>query len=318
MKVAQRLLLVSALGFIPAAAQAADLLRAIPHDYVRVCAVHGPGFFYIPGSQTCIRIGGRARFEYVLSNTFARNADPSSFRALARIVLDARTQTEWGLLRADIRVEFTRDSGTNWFGSGNGARAGTKFSFVGPAGTFPTFSGADTVGNRLRTGLSIPNAFVQWGGLTAGRVQSFFDFYAGNDTWFGIADSKVLTQALAYTYTFGSGFSATLSIEDPKERQLNPIAGSAPIEAGGILEPSRFPGPGSPFSNHSPRPSCLRAALVTFSESPFRIWSACCVLIRAGARRSCRAPITASAQTAPWSSVCSHRRSTEFRVAASC
>ena len=86
----------------------------------------------------------------------------------------------------------------------------------------------------MQTGVGLTTAFVQWGGLTAGRLQSFFDFYADNDTWFGITDSDVTTQALAYTYTFGNGFSATLSIEDPKERQKYPIAGLAPVGSGGI------------------------------------------------------------------------------------
>src|SRR6202030_727157 len=112
-------------------------------------------------------------------------------------------------------------------GSGSGARGGTKFGFGGGAGgvagAFPGFSGVDTAGNQLQTGVGISAAFVQWGGLTAGRIQSFFDFYADNDTWFGIADSDIVTQALAYTYTFGNGFSATLSVEDPKERQRYPV-----------------------------------------------------------------------------------------------
>ena len=123
-------------------------------------------------------------------------------------------------------------------GSGSGARGGTKFGYLGggntPAPSFPNFSGADTIGNRVQTGVGLTTAFVQWGGLTAGRLQSFFDFYADNDTWFGITDSDVTTQALAYTYTFGNGFSATLSIEDPKERQKYPIAGLAPVGSGGI------------------------------------------------------------------------------------
>jgi len=47
-------------------AMAADLpvRKAAPVEYVRVCSVHGAGFFYIPGSDTCIKIGGRVRAEY--------------------------------------------------------------------------------------------------------------------------------------------------------------------------------------------------------------------------------------------------------------
>jgi hypothetical protein len=60
---------------------------------------------------------------------------------------------------------------------------------------------------------------VQWamlgGALTAGRAQSFFDFYANDLNWTSIAGSDHKTQLFAYTASFGSGFSATLSVEDP-------------------------------------------------------------------------------------------------------
>jgi hypothetical protein len=236
MKLAKSLLLGSAAGLVAAAGvQAADLptRKAAPVDYVRICAVHGVGFFYIPGTDTCIRISGRARFEYVLDQQYSRGGDPSAFFASGRLGVDARTSTDWGLLRAYFRVEWSKRTG-GYFPSGTGQRAGTAINLQTAAGGFPNFSGQDTAGVRSQEGLSISTAFVQWGGLTAGRIQSFFDFYADNDTWFGITDSDVTTQALAYTYTFGSGFSATLSIEDPKERQKYPVAGIAPVGAGGI------------------------------------------------------------------------------------
>jgi len=40
-------------------AQAADLpVKARAVEYVRVCSLYGAGFFYIPGTDTCIKIGG--------------------------------------------------------------------------------------------------------------------------------------------------------------------------------------------------------------------------------------------------------------------
>src|SRR5581483_2088262 len=114
-------------------------------------------------------------------------------------------------------------------------------------GGFPNFS-VVAVSLKKKTGVFLDSAFVQWGGLTTGRIQSFFDFYADNDSWHGLADSDVVTQALAYTYTFGNGFSATLSIEDPKERQFFPVAGLAPVGAGGINPSVATP----PFTNVYP------------------------------------------------------------------
>ena len=243
MKLVKSLLLGSAAGLVAAAgAQAADLptRKAAPVDYVRICAVHGPGFFYIPGSDTCIRLSGRARFEYFLGQNYNKGVDKSSFGATGRFAIDARTQTDYGLLRAYTRVDFSRGTGNNYFGSGSGLRRGTAFSYGSATpGGFSSFSGVDPNHNVLETSVNISAAFVQFGGLTAGRIQSFFDFYADNDTWFGTTDSDTLTQALAYTYTFGSGFSATLSIEDPAERQKNPIAGIGPVTSGAI-NPSAF------------------------------------------------------------------------------
>ena len=51
-----------------AAAQAADLpaKRVVPVEYVRICDAYGAGFFFIPGTQTCLKIGGRVRADYSL------------------------------------------------------------------------------------------------------------------------------------------------------------------------------------------------------------------------------------------------------------
>ena len=55
------------------AAHAADLpiRKGVPVEYVRVCGAYGAGFFYIPGTDTCLRISGRARFEggYMTAST---------------------------------------------------------------------------------------------------------------------------------------------------------------------------------------------------------------------------------------------------------
>ena len=45
-------------------AQAADLpVKAKAVEYVKVCSLYGAGFYYIPGTDTCIRIGGYVRAE---------------------------------------------------------------------------------------------------------------------------------------------------------------------------------------------------------------------------------------------------------------
>ena len=133
-------------------------------------------------------------------------------------------------------------------------RQGTGISYgggVNPGSGFPNYSGVNsfsaTSGVQLQSSVNVAQAFVQWGGLTAGRVQSFFDFYADNYNYHGMNDSNVTTQALAYTYTFGNGFSATLSIEDGIERR-NVVASVGTVDAGNIF-PSVFTGPA--FANYA-------------------------------------------------------------------
>lgn len=57
------LLLSSAAALVAAGgAQAADLSIAEPVEYVRVCDAFGVGYWYIPGTDTCIKIGGSVEF----------------------------------------------------------------------------------------------------------------------------------------------------------------------------------------------------------------------------------------------------------------
>ena len=37
--------------------------QAAPIEYVRICDAYGAGFFYIPGTETCLRVGGLALAE---------------------------------------------------------------------------------------------------------------------------------------------------------------------------------------------------------------------------------------------------------------
>ena len=198
---------VSALGMATAAfavatsAGAADLpsRKAAPVEYVRVCSAYGAGFFYIPGTDTCLRVGGRVRAEYTVGSRFGNSQDSYGTRARGRLNVDARTATAYGTLRTFFRYELTNSS--NFY---NGALDGNQ-GIIAP-GTART--------SQTSTASNLDLAFIQFGPITAGRAQSFFDFYA-NDFGFSTirtADSRL--NLLAYTATFGSGFSATISLED--------------------------------------------------------------------------------------------------------
>jgi len=216
MKLVKSLLLGSAAGLMAVAgAQAADLpvRKAAPVvDYVRVCSAYGAGFFFIPGTETCLRVSGRVRAEYVVGETYRRNAESTfNWRARGQVNLDARTQTAYGTLRTFIRYELTRN-------------VGSFYGNLAPA-------------NGVTVDLN--KAFIQFAGITAGRATSFFDFYAGAIIWgssfHGSDTYGVDPVVLAYTASFGSGISATIALEDPTARR-------APATVAGA--PGLFAGPG--------------------------------------------------------------------------
>jgi len=201
MKMVKSLLLGSAAGLVAVAgAQAADLpVKAKPVEYVKICSIYGAGFFYIPGTDTCIKIGGWVRAEYAFGTgnsaveanqgSLGRNnrIDSDEYRMRARWTtsLDVRTQTEYGTLRAYTRAGFQTTT-------------------------------TESTQGRIYT----ERGFIQFAGFTFGKSQSYFDFfggafcygcgYAGNSSQTGAAG----TLLAAYTATFGNGFTATISLED--------------------------------------------------------------------------------------------------------
>src|ERR1700751_94797 len=65
MTMIKRLILGSAASVLAmGGAQAADLpVKAKAVEYVRICSLYGAGFFYIPGTDTCIKLGGYLRVD---------------------------------------------------------------------------------------------------------------------------------------------------------------------------------------------------------------------------------------------------------------
>jgi hypothetical protein len=208
MKLVKSLLLGTVAGLAAVAgAQAADLpsKKAAPVEYVRVCSTYGAGFFYIPGTETCLRVGGRVRADYLFNTPLTRASDSVGFRARGRLNIDTRTATAYGLLRAYIRYEITRSSATP-FGATQAAGA---------------------------TSAQVAQAFVQFGGLTAGRVTSFFsngDLPTGHMGTLRFDDAPDVN-LLAYTFSFGNGFSASVSIEDGLDRRQTGFIAGGPFAA---------------------------------------------------------------------------------------
>ena len=184
-------------------AQAADQpVKAQAVDYVKVCNLYGAGFYYIPGTDTCIKIGGFVRAQYYYNTVqgfpqspalaFSRATDRYGTFARGALSADVRSQTEYGTLRSYMRY------GQNWQTTGN-ATGGA------PGGYFE-------------------RAYIQFAGFTFGRAASHFDFYDGGHYTFmplGLDSSVSWTNGIniaAYTAHFGNGWSASISAEDNGQR----------------------------------------------------------------------------------------------------
>ena len=199
MKRVGSLLLGSAAGMLAlsGAAQAADLpLKAKPVEYVRVCSIYGAGFYYVPGTDTCIKVGGYARLDIGINAAGShvpyvtgpggrnlRDRDVYMTRVRGVATWDARTHTEYGTLRAYIHGGMELNSYDSNY-------RGTLFFY---------------------------RAFIQFAGLTVGKTRSFFSFYSNAlnfTTLEGGSQSDGGQNVLGYTAQFAGGFSASIALED--------------------------------------------------------------------------------------------------------
>ncbi|HEU4987932.1 MAG TPA: porin [Rhizobiaceae bacterium] len=207
MKVARALALPLGALVMSGPAFAADAIvipEPEPMEYVRVCDVYGAGFFYIPGTETCLKISGYVR--YVIGGTsddgdagttpnwYGFDPDHYTKQVRARVNFDARSETEWGTLRSYIRVQGDYENG----GPGKG-------------GSFGVSADPDV-------GLDL--AFLQLGGFAAGYMQSAWggtfnggDSNDGTHSDDGLDYGDQYRQAVQYNFGSGEGLFATISLE---------------------------------------------------------------------------------------------------------
>jgi len=201
MKMVKSLILGTAVAFAASAgAQAADMpVKAKPVSYVKICPQYGPGFYYIPGTDVCLKVGGLVFAEVGFhangaitnlshgANGWDHADNSMAWRSRGYLSLDARTATAYGTLRAYILGGFQQVSGT------------------GPAGA---------AAFAVNTGSFIQYAFIQFAGFTAGTANSFFDFGSNYLTLSVASNPWNWTNVFAYTANLGNGLSATIGIED--------------------------------------------------------------------------------------------------------
>lgn len=240
MKLIRRLLLNSLASLVAVGgAQAADLpVKARAVEYVKVCSLYGAGFYFIPDSGTCIKLGGYLRvdaalatnssFNNAINGTAGANNRLSNYytaRSREEFNVDTRTATEYGVVRTYFDTTFTWTTG-NYVGTG-GATGATGYSgtlALNAAGTGLVGSSGGAV-NGTDGGISggsfgVYHAFIQFAGFTIGRTVSPFDapwtHFPGN-TFDGLTGGGgTVTGVNQFTYTadFGQGVTAAVSAQD--------------------------------------------------------------------------------------------------------
>ncbi len=198
----RNLLLGSAAALVSVnAAHAADAIviaEPEPVEYVRVCDAYGAGFFYIPGTETCLKFSGFVWYQ-IATESYDGDGDSVDYQTYggyddsegwikgvrARLEVDARSDTEWGTLRAMMRIQ------------------------------------ADTGGSNSDAQYVMDNAYIQLGGLRMGYTESVFNDSIGagvasygSHSWGSLSYGYHKTQQISYSVGSQEGFAATISLED--------------------------------------------------------------------------------------------------------
>ena len=233
MKLVKSLMLGSAAGLVVmSGAQAADLpVKAKAVEYVKICSLYGAGFYYIPGTDTCIKLGGYLRAEIVgnSNNDYggsyngqggANNRFTNGFtwRARQDLSVDTRTATEYGVVRtfSEFTLSWTDDSFAIPAGE---TRGNTLYSSI--AGTAGANSNNASSGNVAGGTLGVYYAYIQFAGFTIGKAISEFstnwqNYPANNfDGLVGGGGAVTGVNQFTYTWQLGNGVSAAFSIQDP-------------------------------------------------------------------------------------------------------
>lgn len=161
-----------------------------PVEYVRVCDAYGKGYFYIPGTETCMRLSGSVRTDFIgggnidATTEAELNQKRKTYSASSRLTLvfQAASETEMGTLRSYARIFSSWGDGQN--------KAGARLSA----------------------------AYIELGGFRVGLDDTIFNSWTGgygnvlNDDSIAPAGTT-RTNFISYTFNGDTGFSAIIGVE---------------------------------------------------------------------------------------------------------
>jgi hypothetical protein len=199
------------------AADAVVVAEPEPAEYVKICDVYGAGYFYIPGTETCLKIGGYMRYDIGvgdisgmksidkkdLFDTGNTNINDTYYKnARFDLQLDVRSETEYGTLQGVAELRFNYGTNSNGISL---AGLNVPQSVIG----FPISDSAYS--------WDLNQSYIKLGGLVIGKRDSLFTTwtnYVGNiiqDTLIGYGPFG--TNQIAYEFDSGP-FSAAISLEE--------------------------------------------------------------------------------------------------------
>jgi hypothetical protein len=204
--------------------QAADLpVKAKAVEYVRICSLYGAGFFYIPGTDTCIKLGGYLRVDTTFNGSIHgapawsgdlgqqnRYRDYFASRSRFALTVDTRTASEYGVVRTFAQADFqfsTQGSNTvNPANFTNSPSTGTNTSLLnGPGEGY----------------VAVEYVFIQFAGFTFGKSASAYatpwQGFPGNinSSLLGGQNTDTGVNQIQYTAQFGNGVSGSIGLDDP-------------------------------------------------------------------------------------------------------
>jgi hypothetical protein len=199
------LLLASTAGIaVVTGAEAADSLKAKPVQYVKICTLYGDGYYYIPGTDTCLKLGGYARADFgngqgarTPSYSGTQGAQDRTIIGLStrhreNLAIDTRTPTQYGVVRTVTALHFQNQDQSESF-------------------------------NTQR-------AFVQWAGFTFGRAKSFSDTWSIRGDWaYATQQNQSDTGAngvnqIAYTFELGNGMTLSFGADERRTKSLTNLS----------------------------------------------------------------------------------------------
>ncbi|MBX3581372.1 MAG: porin [Rhizobiaceae bacterium] len=227
------------------AADAVVIAEPEPFEYVRICDTYGAGFYYIPGTETCLKFSGYMRYdvgvgargmENVIDKEYFYNAlagGPASAAGLLGSVafpdgsgsypvyLGDTNDTYYKQARFALRVDARQETelGTLRAYAQINFNYSTDTNGVSVAGVnldpswIPGMPGVSTSDDDAY----IEHAYLELGGFRAGVTDSYFSTFTGYAG--GVMSDDLIsygpfrTHQMAYTFTGGNGFSAGVALE---------------------------------------------------------------------------------------------------------